>query len=742
MGGRFRGRGRVRRSDRGVSDVVGTILLLALTVTLFSSIFLFVDTFPKPPAQPASQFSAELYYGATVSGSAPINAIKITHLAGPTLAPNTGVSIYLFSSDHPTRFTSAFTLTNGLNGSNAWNLGGTWWLSLTSYSLKTPDNITISIVSSTSLLYRVTLPGLVVNLPPQFVAVGTTPAQPTAGEAFTVYAEIVDPTLKTDSVYANVSQIPDPGIGTDTLMTYSSTTNLWTITVPNGAPAAGTYYVFVNATDNSANGAQVNSVAIPVVVTSSAASGGGSSDVAISVNPTPPVNGTAGTVYAAVTNPGTSLASATVTFYSSGATIGSSTADVQAGGTTQFSASWTPSSIGVTLLSADANFTSGVDLTGALNVTVYPSVLYIAHSEVSGRLSNNTSAYLAEEIQAAGFPFTESFVPCTSNLVSAATTYEAYNLVIIDFGSTNGGSCATTLSTTQQGYVTTAMTSSSRTAFLVVGASVFSTTSCATSGYTAAFLTDLGISNGGGSGTCFTSGTATTTSLTWTSTAASGFLGDGIGTLTLNKTLAGSTGFRPYSYFAKGTTHTFLTAAGEPIGSWTKVTGAGRGAAIGTDPSLIMSTLPAPTSAAWGVGGAATEVLYNVLNYLSGLSSASTPGHAMPDFAISGATLVGVSASHLSYVYVTVRGNGPAGGLVTVSLTINGTLALFNGAPVLAEISVPSSGQDVTTVLTWEAPGVANYQLAVVGSSVSGTLYATTSQLPLNVLNQATVFHT
>ena len=38
------------------------ILLLALTVTLFSSIFYFVNTFPQPAPQPTNQFTASLQY--------------------------------------------------------------------------------------------------------------------------------------------------------------------------------------------------------------------------------------------------------------------------------------------------------------------------------------------------------------------------------------------------------------------------------------------------------------------------------------------------------------------------------------------------------------------------------------------------------------------------------------------------------------------------------------------------------
>jgi len=143
-------------NHRAVSDVVGTILLLALTVTLFSSIFFFVSTFPTPPPQPSNQFSAYLTY--TVSGTTTkIVGVTILHLAGPAV-PGSSL-IYLYSSAQPTRFTSPFTVASGTNNSANWNLGQNWYLNLTTYGLTVPDNITISLVTSTELLFRTTLPG-------------------------------------------------------------------------------------------------------------------------------------------------------------------------------------------------------------------------------------------------------------------------------------------------------------------------------------------------------------------------------------------------------------------------------------------------------------------------------------------------------------------------------------------------------------------------------------------------------
>lgn len=660
----------------------------------------------------------------------------MTHLAGPSIGANSGVSIYLGSSEHPNRFPSAFTVANGLNGSTTWNLGQSWWLVLTSYTLTVGDNITVSIVSTTQLLFRVTLPGNNPNLPPQFVTEGTNPTNPIVSQSFTIYAQIVDPTLKANSVYANVSEIPGSGLPAFNKMTYSSVTGLWTLTVANGANAAGTYYVFVNASDNPVSGSpQSNTVAIPVIVGTGLIPPSG---VTLSVNPTPPVNGTAATIYARVVNTGASASTVQVTFRAGTTLVGTASGPISAGGTAEFSEAWTPTAVGTVLLTAQANVSGGGAPTGALNVTVYPSVLFIAHSVTAGtRLANNTSAYLEQEIQAAGFPFSTMFVACNVAL-PAASTYEPYDLVIIDFGSTSTGTCAATPSTTVQGYFTTAMASPYYTSFLILGSSFFSSTTC--SSYSANLLTDVGIKSSGT--TCFTASTSTTSAITYTATTASGFLSNGVQSLTLNKTLVGSTGFRPYDYFAGVTGHGFLSTASGTFGAFTKGTNLARGAAIASDPPLFMTTLPAPTSAADGLGAGGTEVLYNTLNYLAGISTSSSPGHATPDFAVSGVTLLGISASHLSYVYVTVRGNGPTGGLVTVSLTVNGTLALYNGAPVQTTFAVPSSGSDTTVVLTWQAPGVASYQLAVVAASFDGSLYATMSQLPISVLNQATTFHT
>ena len=90
--------GGIRRRRRGVSDVIATILLLALTVTLFGAIFAFVTSFPSPPAQSNNQFQASLFYPSNGSASW-IAGVRIVHLAGPA-TPGSAL-IYLHSANQP-----------------------------------------------------------------------------------------------------------------------------------------------------------------------------------------------------------------------------------------------------------------------------------------------------------------------------------------------------------------------------------------------------------------------------------------------------------------------------------------------------------------------------------------------------------------------------------------------------------------------------------------------------------------
>ncbi|HTV12587.1 MAG TPA: type IV pilin, partial [Acidimicrobiales bacterium] len=167
-----------------MSDVIATILLLALTVTLFAAIFVFVTSFPSPSPQNSNQFQGTLQL--TTNGTF-IKSVSILHLGGPSVAGTD--TVYLKGALDPTypSFTSSETVASGIGGGKTWNLGQSWV-----YTFPTPQprlqNVTIYVVSPTQLLYSVVLPGQAFNSPPTVIQAWISPANPGVGSPFTIYA--------------------------------------------------------------------------------------------------------------------------------------------------------------------------------------------------------------------------------------------------------------------------------------------------------------------------------------------------------------------------------------------------------------------------------------------------------------------------------------------------------------------------------------------------------------------------
>ena len=77
----------LREDESGISEVVGTILILAMTVVLFSTIIIWVSNIPTPVAQGRLDVASEMdpmYNGAGVEIG--VN-ITLTHQGGEALQP-------------------------------------------------------------------------------------------------------------------------------------------------------------------------------------------------------------------------------------------------------------------------------------------------------------------------------------------------------------------------------------------------------------------------------------------------------------------------------------------------------------------------------------------------------------------------------------------------------------------------------------------------------------------------------
>ena len=239
--------------------MVGTILLLALTVTLFGSIFFFVSTFPTPIPQSATQFQARLVYSYSGSG-VPTNivGISILHLSGPQV-PGTAV-VYIRSASQPNKYPS-YTVSSGIGGAAVWVLGQTWSVNLTSNPDSLPDNITLYLVSQNTLLFSAILPGQQTVVPPTFLAGALVPFKPTwqttpvsTGENFSVLAAFSG-ALK-GTVYANLQAVYGFSLCSARPMWYNTTSGYyqWNSTpssanCPTSIAQAGAYQIVVNASN-------------------------------------------------------------------------------------------------------------------------------------------------------------------------------------------------------------------------------------------------------------------------------------------------------------------------------------------------------------------------------------------------------------------------------------------------------------------------------------------------------------
>jgi len=316
---------RMNRGRRGVSDVIATILLLALTVVLFSSIFAFVTSFPSPPAQNTSQFSASLVL---TSNQSYVKGIQITHLAGPSILGTSDV--WFKSATHPQapEFQNPVLASTGLGGAVTWNLGQVFNFTFPALQQPIlPDNITVYITTPDQLIFSTVLPGASVNVAPNFPNTYTLPAAPAVGAGFVIYATALG-NLNGASVYVNLANVPGlaGAYPTPQKMTFISATDQWSFTVPGSLTTTnGTFFAFVNVT--GALG-QTATSAVDITVVSSSSGPTLALSIAVGLS-TVPTMGSTTTFVGYVTYTGSaSLATLNVTFYANRTTgaVGSYTA--------------------------------------------------------------------------------------------------------------------------------------------------------------------------------------------------------------------------------------------------------------------------------------------------------------------------------------------------------------------------------------------------------------------------------
>ena len=98
-------------NDSGVSEVIGTILLLGISVTLFSVVYITVLSFPGAPSTPSSNIAMSLNE----------TSLILTHVGGESLGLDSKIKIMVDDTIH------IYDVTAGLNETekqdNYWGFG-------------------------------------------------------------------------------------------------------------------------------------------------------------------------------------------------------------------------------------------------------------------------------------------------------------------------------------------------------------------------------------------------------------------------------------------------------------------------------------------------------------------------------------------------------------------------------------------------------------------------------------------
>jgi len=196
---------QLRRCRRAVSDIIGNLLILAITVTLFSSIMFYVATIPSPEEQTYAEITYDL--GEVVSSS---RWIYLTHKGGQELI-NGSTNIYIFK--YGSELISLKLADGALSGQDRekWSPGEVWQYELSGVNNDTPLSIMIIDTSQNTKVWEAEMVGGQVtgDYAPVITTRGTLPTIIIDGSTFIFYASVSDfnDDLNTSSVYVDASSL-------------------------------------------------------------------------------------------------------------------------------------------------------------------------------------------------------------------------------------------------------------------------------------------------------------------------------------------------------------------------------------------------------------------------------------------------------------------------------------------------------------------------------------------------------
>ncbi len=254
---------QLRKCRKAVSEIIGNLLILGITVTLFSSIMFYVVSMPQPQEQTYAEMSYQL---SDLSDGG--RWINVTHKGGQVLN-NWSTNIYLNTGSNyiPLKISNSTTSLG-----DDWATGETWSYRLTGIDQNTPIEMMVIDSAHNVIVWRALMTGgqTLDSYAPIITTRGTTPSIIVHESSFVFYASVIDPNgdLNMSSVIINATSI---GLGNIPLLD-GNNDGVFVSAAKTGNIAMNDKVVVISAKD------QTGRVSTSTLTLRAQYSGGGSSD--------------------------------------------------------------------------------------------------------------------------------------------------------------------------------------------------------------------------------------------------------------------------------------------------------------------------------------------------------------------------------------------------------------------------------------------------------------------------------
>ncbi len=402
------------RRNKGLSDVLGNILIMVITVSLFSGIFAFVYSMPMPEKGVDVTFKSTFEPASNGVGG----WINLTHAGGePLLEMNIKVIVRMNSTRH--NYTISMSNSTDLAGAGEWAPGQTWSRFFGEINPWTYLIVLVLDKDTGDAFFENTLHSEESTFSPEIRNKGYSPNQIKQGSEFTIFATIKDQDgdLDESSIRADLSGI---ALGSSIPMSYDATTDRYisaTLVVPTHIPI-GMFYGTIYAQDLEEHVIWTR-VELAIGITQA-----GIPDLypkAIIFSEEQPTNGDAITITAKIWNDGDGPGQAIINFYlgdiNDGTLLGSDEVSVAVGDQSVASIFWEILKGGNHTISVNVTNVYPLEVPNiqannmSAHIDILPNILIVdddGYSSADGS-ARDTAAFMEASIKAAGFEQTTTY---------------------------------------------------------------------------------------------------------------------------------------------------------------------------------------------------------------------------------------------------------------------------------------------------------------------------------------------